>query len=145
MSPSSSSRMAIVGGGHNALVCAFYLARAGHDVTILERRHVLGGAAVTEEFHPGFRNSVASYSVSLLHPTVIADLELARHGLRIVERYASNFLPLDDRNYLLGTSPDEIGKFSARDAAAIGPYTDELQRVADAVREIMLETPPNLG
>src|SRR3954469_18159798 len=120
MSRAVDTDVAIVGGGHNGLVCAFYLARAGHKVTIFERRHIVGGAAVTEEFHPGFRNSVASYSVSLLHPTVIADLELARHGLRIVERYASNFLPLDDRNYLLGTSPEEIGKFSARDAAAIG-------------------------
>ena len=137
--------VAIIGGGHNGLVCAFYLARAGYRVTIFERRHIVGGAAVTEEFYPGFRNSTASYSVSLLHPNVIADMQLARHGLKIVERYASNFLPLDNRNYLLGTSPQEIGKFSARDAEAIGPYTEELQRVADVVRDLMLATPPNLG
>ncbi|MBV9570200.1 MAG: NAD(P)/FAD-dependent oxidoreductase [Alphaproteobacteria bacterium] len=142
---SYEKRVAIIGGGHNGLVCAFYLARSGHDVTVFERRHIVGGAAVTEEFHPGFRNSIASYSVSLLHPKVIADMQLARHGLKIVERYASNFLPLDDRSYLLGTSPQEIGKFSARDAEAIGPYTEELQRVADVVRELMLATPPNLG
>ena len=71
----------IVGGGHNGLDCAFYLARAGLKVRVLERRGVVGGAAVTEEFHPGFRNSVASYTVSLLNPKVIADMELARHGL----------------------------------------------------------------
>ena len=84
----------IVGGGHNGLVCAFYLARAGLKVTVLERRHVVGGAAVTEEFHPGFRNSTASYTVSLLNPRVIADMDLARHGLRVVERKVANFLPL---------------------------------------------------
>ena len=76
----------IVGGGHNGLVCAFYLARAGLKVTVLERRGVVGGAAVTQEFHPGFRNSVAAYTVSLLNPKVIADMDLAGHGLRVVER-----------------------------------------------------------
>src|SRR5579872_4198709 len=86
----------IIGGGHNGLVCAFYLARAGLKVTVLERRHVVGGAAVTEEFHPGFRNSVASYTVSLLHPKVIAEMGLVAQGLKIVERKVQNFLPLDD-------------------------------------------------
>ncbi|HEY5007853.1 MAG TPA: FAD-dependent oxidoreductase, partial [Caulobacteraceae bacterium] len=73
----------IIGGGHNGLVCAFYLARAGLEVRVLERRGVVGGAAVTEEFHPGFRNSTASYTVSLLNPKVIADMRLAERGLRI--------------------------------------------------------------
>ena len=86
----------IVGGGHNGLVCAAYLAAAGLKVTVLERRDVVGGAAVTEEFHPGFRNSVAAYTVSLLNPKVIRDLDLPRHGLRVVERKLANFLPLDD-------------------------------------------------
>lgn len=81
----------ILGGGHNGLVCAAYLARAGWKVRVLERRAVLGGAAVTESFHPGFRNSTASYTVSLLHPKVIAELRLAEHGLRIVERPFSSF------------------------------------------------------
>ena len=90
----------IIGGGHNGLVCAFYLARAGKSVRILERRHIVGGAAVTEEFHPGFRNSVASYTVSLLQPKVIRDMKLAERGLRIVERPISNFLPQDDGGYL---------------------------------------------
>src|SRR6202167_146658 len=91
-----SSDALIVGGGHNGLVCAAYLAGAGLTVTVLERRALVGGAAVTEEFHPGFRNSVAAYTVSLLNPKIIRELELARHGLRIVERLMSNFLPTAD-------------------------------------------------
>src|SRR5512132_2609877 len=90
----------IIGGGHNGLVCAAYLAAGGLKVTVLERRGVVGGAAVTEEFHPGFRNSVAAYTVSLLNPKVIRDLDLAGHGLRIVERELANFLPLDDGRFL---------------------------------------------
>ncbi|MEQ1775676.1 MAG: FAD-dependent oxidoreductase, partial [Burkholderiales bacterium] len=86
----------IIGGGHNGLVCACYLAGAGLKVRVVERRDIVGGAAVTEEFHPGFRNSTAAYTVSLLHPQVIVDLNLAEHGLRIVERPAANFLPLPD-------------------------------------------------
>src|SRR6202035_1025652 len=91
----------IIGGGHNGLVCAAYLAAAGLKVTVLERRAVVGGAAVTEEFHPGFRNSVAAYTVSLLNPKIIRDLDLARHGLRIVERRCANFPPTAGRPYLL--------------------------------------------
>src|SRR5579864_8034328 len=87
----------IIGGGHNGLVCAAYLAQAGLKVTVLERRDVVGGAAVTEEFHPGFRNSVAAYTVSLLNPKVIRDMSLAENGLTVVERKVSNFLPVDDR------------------------------------------------
>src|SRR4030081_2710644 len=83
----------IIGGGHNGLVCAAYLAAAGLKVTVLERRAVVGGAAVTEEFHPGFRNSVAAYIDSMLNPKIIRDLDLAGHGLRIVERRCANFLP----------------------------------------------------
>src|SRR6201990_3168908 len=90
----------IIGAGHNGLTCAAYLAIAGLRVRVVERRKVVGGAAVTEEFHPGFRNSVAAYTVSLLNPQVIRDLKLAEHGLRIVERAIANFLPLDDGRYL---------------------------------------------
>src|ERR1700733_6189034 len=86
----------VVGGGHNGLVAAAYLAMTGLKVTVLERRAQVGGAAVTEEFPPGFRNSVAAYTVSLLNPTIIRDLDLPRHGLRVVERKLANFLPLDD-------------------------------------------------
>src|SRR5690606_36659508 len=111
----------LVGGGHNGLVCATYLARAGLKVTVLERRGVVGGAAVTEEFHPGFRNSVASYTVSLLQPKVIQDLDLHAHGLRVVPRRHNNFLPQPDGRYLLtvaGRTAEEVAKFSRRDAEA---------------------------
>ncbi len=137
----------IVGGGHNGLVCAAYLAAAGLKVTVLERRGVVGGAAVTEEFHPGFRNSVAAYTVSLLNPKVIRDLELARHGLRVVERKLANFLPLDASQYLkigAGKTEQEVAKFSARDAARLAPYGERLDVIADVLRDLVLETPPNV-
>jgi phytoene dehydrogenase-like protein len=136
----------IIGGGHNGLVCAFYLARAGLKVTVLEQRHVVGGAAVTEEFHPGFRNSVAAYTVSLLNPRVIGDMDLARHGLRIVERPLSNFLPLEDGRYLkigAGRTAAEVAKFSQRDADLLDAYQRHLDVAADLLRELVLQTPPN--
>src|SRR6185295_11528644 len=91
----------IIGAGHNGLTCAAYLGMAGLRVRVQERRRVVGGACVTEEFHPGFRNSTAAYTVSLLQPKIIRDLKLHEHGLRIVERRAQNFLPLPDGRYLL--------------------------------------------
>src|SRR5690606_12375516 len=105
----ATSDVLIIGGGHNGLVCAAYLAAAGLKVRVLERRGIVGGAAVTEEFHPGFRNSTASYTVSLLNPRVIADLRLARHGLRVVERPYANFLPLPDgRSFRLGGEHTQV-------------------------------------
>ena len=136
----------VVGGGHNGLVAAAYLAAAGLKVTVLERRAIVGGAAATEEFHPGFRNSVAAYAVSLLHPTIIRDLDLGGSGLRIVERTLSNFLPLPDGRYLKaspGRTKAEVAKFSARDAERLDDYDARLERMADALRAIALETPPN--
>ena len=136
----------VIGAGHNGLVCAYYLARAGHAVTVLEKRDVVGGAAVTEEFHPGFRNSVAAYTVSLLNPKVIADMDLPRHGLTVVEREISNFLPLNDREYLKvggGKTKPEVAKFSARDADRLDAYGEHLDVVADLLRDLVLETPPN--
>ena len=138
----------IIGGGHNGLVCAAYLAAAGLKVTVLERRRVAGGAAVTEEFHPGFRNSVAAYTVSLLNPKVIRDLELQRHGLRVVERRLANFLPLDAGSYLkigAGRTHDEVAKFSRRDAERLGAYAGRLDAIADVLRDLALETPPNVS
>src|SRR6266478_3347063 len=108
----------IIGAGHNGLTCAAYLGMA--RVRVLERRGVVGGACVTEEFHPGFRNSTAAYTVGLLQPKIIRDLKLHEHGLRIVSRRAQNFLPLPDGRYLLtgpGRTEREIAKFSAKDAA----------------------------
>src|SRR5688572_16111636 len=133
----------IIGAGHNGLVCAAYLAAAGLKVTVLERRHVVGGAAVTEEFHPGFRNSVAAYTVSLLNPKVIRDLNLAAHGLRIVERGLANFLPLDDGRYLkvgAGRTKAEVAKFSTRDAERLDAYQARLEAVADVLRALVLTT-----
>ena len=137
----------IIGGGHNGLVCAAYLAMAGLKVVVLERRGVVGGAAVTEEFHPGFRNSVASYTVSLLNPKIIRDLRLAEQGLRIVARKIANFLPLDDGRYLKvggGRTAQEVAKFSSGDAARLDDYAARLETVADVLRALALETPPNV-
>jgi len=137
----------IVGGGHNGLVCAAYLAMGGLKVTVLERRPVVGGAAVTEEFHPGFKNSVASYTVSLLNPKVIADLRLAEHGLKVVERELANFIPLPDGRYLKtggGVTKQEVAKFSAKDAEMLDIYDARTQAVADVLRDLVLRTPPNV-
>jgi phytoene dehydrogenase-like protein len=139
----------IVGAGHNGLVCACYLAKAGLRVKVLERRPVVGGAAVTEEFHPGFRNSVAAYTVSLLQAKVIRELRLAEHGLRIVERPLANFLPLDGGYLKVGggleATQREFAKFSARDAKSLPRYWTKLERVADVLRDAVLATPPNAG
>jgi phytoene dehydrogenase-like protein len=91
----------VIGAGHNGLTCAAYLGMAGLKVKIVEKRHLVGGAAVTEEFYPGFRNSVAAYAISLLNPKIIEDFQLHAHGLQIVERAAQNFLPNLDGQYLL--------------------------------------------
>ena len=140
----------LIGGGHNGLVCAFYLARAGLKVRILERRDVVGGAAVTEEFHPGFRNSVASYTVSLLQPKVIADMRLAEHGYRVIERPISNLLPQEDGGYLklgggLARTQAEFRRFSAHDAEVLPAYYDALEVVAEVLRDLALKSPPNAG
>ena len=138
----------ILGGGHNGLVCAAYLAAAGMSVRVLERRHVVGGAAVTEEFHPGFRNSVASYTVSLLNPKVIRDLRLQEHGLRIVERPYSNFLPLPDgQAFRLGGEHGaaDIARWSKRDVEQLPKYYAMLNRVVVVLRELMQRAPPNVS
>ena len=140
----------IIGSGHNGLTCAAYLARAGLKVKVLERRASIGGAAATEEFHPGFRNSVAAYTVSLLHPRIIRELRLAEHGLRVLERPLANFLPLDERGFLrvgggLEATQREFAKFSSRDAERLPGYWTMLERIADVLRDLVLETPPNVG
>src|SRR6202795_5064365 len=137
----------IIGAGHNGLTCAAYLAMAGLRVKVVERRKVVGGAAVTEEFHPGFRNSVAAYTVSLLNPQISADLKLSNHGLRIVERRAQNFLPSPGGGYLLtgeGRTYQSIAKLSTRDADRIDAFTRELEAIADVLRAFVLRAPPNI-
>ncbi|WP_028639387.1 phytoene desaturase family protein [Novosphingobium acidiphilum] len=139
----------IIGGGHNGLTCAFYLAKAGMRVRVLERRHVVGGAAVTEEFHPGFRNSTASYTVSLLRPQVIADMKLHERGYRVIERTISNFFPFPDTYMTLGGGAErtmaQFARFSQKDAAAYPRYDAALEKVAQVLRDLALQTPPNAG
>ena len=137
----------IIGAGHNGLTCAAYLAMAGLRVKVVERRKVVGGAAVTEEFHPGFRNSVAAYTVSLLNPQIISDLKLHDHGLRIVERRAQNFLPSPDGSYLLtgeGRTRQSIARLSERDATRFDAFARELEVIADVLRQFLLRAPPNI-
>src|SRR5262245_20516106 len=127
--------VAIIGGGHNGLVCAAYLAGAGLRVIVLETNAVVGGAAVPEELHPGLRNSVAAYTVSLLNPAVIADLDLGAHGLTIVERPAANFWPVDDGRYLLmpyglANRQRAVTAFSNRDAERLPAYEAALECAA---------------
>ena len=142
-----AKNVVIVGGGHNGLVCSCYLAKAGFSVTVLERRGILGGAAVTEEFHPGFRNSVASYTVSLLHPRVIDDLHLHRHGLEILECPINNFLPLPDDNSLT-SFPDPLKALIGFDSIAgnfaspyqSGPARDRCWEAASMLQKSRIYT-----
>jgi phytoene dehydrogenase-like protein len=143
----SETDVIIIGAGHNGLTCAAYLAMAGLRVKVIERRKVVGGAAVTEEFHPGFRNSVAAYTVSLLNPQIASDLKLAEHGLRIVERRAQNFLPAPDGSHLLtgeGRTHQSLARLSQRDAAKIDAFNRDLEAIADVLRQFVLRAPPNL-
>ena len=140
----------IIGGGHNGLVCASYLAQAGKKVRILERADVVGGAAITEEFHPGFRNSVASYTVSLLNPKIIADLDLHRHGLKVIERRVNNLWPNDEGDFISFPAGSdalkaEIARYSQADAEALERYSRDTGMVADLIRDFLLKTPPNAG
>ncbi len=137
----------IIGGGHNGLVNAAYLSRAGLRVLVLERRHVLGGAAVTEEIYPGFQYSVCSYVVSLLRPEIIRDLDLPQHGLEILP-LESTFTPLPDGDYLVrwadhDATRRELYRHSPRDAEAYEEFGHLMYHMAYAVKPILSMVPPD--
>ncbi len=139
----------IIGAGHNGLTCAYYLARKGLKVTVIEAADKVGGAAVTDEFHKGYRNSAASYTVSLLQPKVIRDMGLERHGLRVVLRKTDNFLPGPDNSFLLsgrdGLTRSELVRHHAADGPAYDRYNEELAVVVGLVKKWLLKSPVEAG
>jgi phytoene dehydrogenase-like protein len=140
----------IVGGGHNGLATAAYLGRAGLTTLVLERRSVLGGAAVSEHPWPGYTVSTLSYVLSLMPPEVIGELELKRHGLTLYPLAADYYVPFPDGSHLLLTKDAaqaraEIGKFSKKDAETWPAFSAYLAKVARLVRPLLLMTPPAVG
>jgi phytoene dehydrogenase-like protein len=138
----------IIGAGHNGLVAAAYLARAGRKVLVLERRELVGGACVTEELWPGFKVSTAAYVNSLLRPEIIRELELKKYGFELLPRNPASFTPFPDGRYLLlgpdkGLNHREVSKFSAKDAQALPRYEAMLERVAALIEPMLLEPPPD--
>ncbi len=149
MNHSRSYDCVVIGAGHNGLVTAAYLARAGKKVCVLERRSVIGGCSVTEELWPGYKISTASYVLSLMLPEIIEDLQLKQNGLRILPRNPSSFTPVrDGRHLLLGPdkafNQQQISKFSQRDAAAYPEYERLLECVAEQLEPILSKTAPDL-
>jgi phytoene dehydrogenase-like protein len=144
----ASFDVAIIGGGHNGLVCAAYLARAGRRVIVLEARELVGGCAVTEEIWPGYRVSTASYLSSLMQEKVVRDLELARFGYEVDAKDPAFFSPFPDGRHLFmwqdrAKTIAEIAKFSQRDAETYPSYEDHLERLAVVAESLLLTAPPN--
>ncbi len=141
----------VVGGGHNGLVAAAYLAKSGKSVCVVERRHVVGGAAVTEELVPGYKFSRASYLLSLMRPVIIEELELKRHGLHIYRREPSSFTPIINscESLILGMDTEknrkEIGKFSELDAASFEVYERQLNQFVDVIDPLLDLSPTELA
>ena len=138
----------VIGGGHNGLVNAAYLAKAGNNVLVLERRDIVGGAAVTEELYPGFNFTTFSYAISLLRPDIVADLDLVKHGMMVLPM-ASNFAPMENGDYLLlgadsGENYHEIARHSKRDAERFSDWGTIMDRVCQAVKPLLDEIPPNI-
>src|SRR4051812_37848422 len=139
----------VVGGGHNGLVTAAYLARGGLRTLVLERRELVGGCSVTEEIWPGYRVSTAAYLSSLLQQKVVSDLELERHGYHVTPKDPPFFSPFPDGRYLFTYHDerktfDEIAKFSRKDAETLPAYEAHLERLARVVESLLLEPPPVL-
>ncbi len=141
----------IIGGGDNGLVAACYLAKGGKKVLVLERYHTVGGAAITEEIHPGFRVSVASYSMSLMRPEIIEELQLAKYGFEVYQKVPSYFMPFPDGQHLLlyagdrARSKEAIGRFSAKDAANYDAWEDFWDRCCDIIEPTLMVPPIGLG
>src|SRR3972149_127967 len=138
----------VIGGGHNGLVCAAYLARAGKKVCVLERRGVLGGCATTEALWPGYKVSTAAYVISLFLPQIIRELRLAEYGLKILPRSPSSFTPLPDGRSLtmgadLALCHREIAKFSMQDAVEYPRYNAFLGRVAEVLEPVLSQSAPD--
>jgi len=138
----------IVGGGHNGLVNGAYLAKAGLKVLIVERRHLVGGAAITEELRPGFHFTSFSYALSLLRPDIVQELDLVKHGF-LPLLMPSSFAPMDDGDYLMLTEDEqfndqEIRRHSHRDADAMHRFDHDMHRVAQLVKPLFDAAPPDV-
>lgn len=147
--PKSKYDCVIVGAGHNGLVTAGYLAKAGKSVCVLEKRHVIGGCSVSEELWPGYKVSTASYVISLFLPEIMRDLKLKEYGLTILPRNPSSFTPMKDgRHLLLGpdekSNQEQIGKFSQKDAEAFPRYESLLEKVASILEPTLSQTAPDI-
>lgn len=147
----NSRDIVIIGGGHNGLVTAFYLAKAGYRPLVLERREQVGGAAVTEEFHPGFRSSVLAHSAGPLHPEIFHDMQLLKHGLKLIENdVAVLALSPEGRHLTLyedyggGKSAQEISKFSQKDATRYVEFHKSLEKIGKVIAKLLATVPPDI-